>query len=376
MNAKEAQRDSILDETETAQLGTIDQAATVRAVTDQAATAPTTANQAVTAPTAANQMTADQAATNQVKATLAAPKLLSEMDLLDDFLLNQVVTYPEIGEVFVGFLLKTILGREVKHLSVTAQKVFYGADTNLHGARFDVYLESEIEEGVEGNATVYDIEPESGNKSSDRKALPWRTRFYHGKITARSLRAGADYKALKNVVVIMIMPFDPFGLDRMEYTIKNKCVEVPEMEYEDGASTIFLYTKGTQGIPSEAVRQMLHYMEDTTYENAVNEDLRKIHGMVETVKKDQKVARVRMKMVEDIIRQNEKITELEDRNTELEDRNTKLEDRNTKLEDRNTKLEDRNTKLEDRNTKLEDENAKQAEEIRKLREELDRRNGK
>ncbi len=53
--------------------------------------------------------------------------------------------------------------------------------------------------------------------------------------------------------------------------------------------------------------------------------------MVETVKKDQKVARVRMKMVEDKIRQNEKITELEARNTELKEEKAKLEDEIQKL---------------------------------------------
>lgn len=268
--------------------------------------------------------TKDLTAKDQTGVKQAAGKKLSEMNLLDDFLFGTVVTYPEIGEKFVSILLKTILGREVKHLSVTAQKVFYGADSDLHGARLDVYLEPEIEEGVEGNAAVYDIEPENGNKPSCRKALPRRTRFYHGKIAARSLKAGAEYEDLKNAMVIMIMPFDPFGLNRMSYTIKNRCVEMPEMEYEDGASTIFLYTKGTEGIPSEAVKQMLRYMEDTTYENAVNEDLREIHRMVETIKKDQKVAKMRIKMVEDIIRQAEEITKLEDRNTKLEEEIQKL----------------------------------------------------
>ncbi len=124
------------------------------------------------------------------------------------------------------------------------------------------------------------------------------------------------------------------------------------MEYEDGASTIYLYTKGTEGIPNEAVRQLLHYMEDTTYENAVNEELRDIHRMVEKVKKDQKVAKMRMKIVEDLIRQAEEIAELEDINTELEDRNTKQAEEITKLENRNIKLED---------------------EVQKLREELDQR---
>lgn len=128
------------------------------------------------------------------------------------------------------------------------------------------------------------------------------------------------------------MPYDPFGLNRMMYTIKNKCVEVPDMEYEDGASTLFFYTRGTEGIPSEAVKQLLHYMECTTYENAVNEELREIHRMVETVRKDSEVGGMRIQIVDDLIRASEE------------------------------------------NARLREQNAKQAEEITKLREELAQKN--
>ena len=69
---------------------------------------------------------------------------------------------------------------------------------------------------------------------------------------------------LKKVVVILITPYDPFGLNRMIYTIRNKCDEVPTMPYDDRARTIFLYTKGTEGIPSEELEKFLYYMEHTT----------------------------------------------------------------------------------------------------------------
>lgn len=69
----------------------------------------------------------------------AARKKLAQMSLLDDFLFGSMVAYPEIGEQFVRILLRTIFGREFKHLSVVAQKVFYGADIDLRGARLDVY---------------------------------------------------------------------------------------------------------------------------------------------------------------------------------------------------------------------------------------------
>lgn len=220
----------------------------------------------------------------------AFKRKLQEMNLLDDFLFGTVVTYPEIGERFVKSLLKTVFGREFRHLSVTAQKVFYGADSDLHGARLDVYMEPEIEDTSEGRATVYDMEPDRKGDKADIKALPRRMRFYHAKIAARSLDAGTDYDKLKNVVIIMIMPFDPFGLKRMVYTIENRCVEVPEMPYEDGASTLFLYTRGTEGKPDRTLRELLHYMENSIYENAVNEELREIHRMVETVKRDPEVS--------------------------------------------------------------------------------------
>lgn len=277
-------------------------------------------------------------------------KKLEEMNLLDDFLFGSVVTYPEIGEKFVKSLLKIIFGREFKRLSVTAQKVYYGADSNLHGARLDVYMEPE--EGSEEQACVYDIEPDQKDKAADRRMLPRRIRFYHGKIAARSLNSGADYDKLKNVMIIMIMPYDPFGLNRMVYTVKNRCVEVPEMEYEDGAGTLFLYTKGAEGIPNEAVRQLLHYMEESTRENAVNEELREIHRMVETVKKDPEVAGMRIQLVGDVL---------------------KLSEEKEKLTEEKEKLTGENEKLMGENEKLTGENEKLKEENEKLREELRRR---
>lgn len=229
-------------------------------------------------------------------------KKLLEMNLLDDFLFGSVVTYPEIGKEFVRKLLRIIFGREFKHLSVSAQKVFYGADSDLHGARLDVYMEPEIAEGSAETATVYDVEPDRNGSAADIRTLPRRVRFYHGKIAMGNLLSGRDYNALKNTVIIMIVPYDPFGLKRMIYTVKNSCVEEPDMEYEDGASTLFLYTKGTKGVPNEALKQLLHYMEETSYENAVNDDLRRIHEMVEIVKRDPETSIKYLRLLEKLNR--------------------------------------------------------------------------
>ena len=85
----------------------------------------------------------------------------------------------------------------------------------------------------------------------------------------------------------------------MIYTIKNSCVEEPDMEYEDGARTMFLYTHGekTEGV-SEGLKQLLTFMEKTQRENAVNEDLKTIQNMVEEIKKNQEVSIEYMKIHE------------------------------------------------------------------------------
>lgn len=213
-----------------------------------------------------------------------AKKKLAVMDLIEDFLFGVVVTYPGIGERFVRILLRIIFGKDFSRISVTAQKPLFGEDSDKRGARLDIYVEPEPDSG--GHVTVYDVEPDRNDKPMEIAALPRRMRFYHGKIIARELGAGADFEKLKNVVILMIMSYDPFGLGRMIYTIENGCKEVPEMPYGDGASTVFLYAGGTVGVSNEEVRQLLGYMVKSTAENAVNDDLKEIHGMVETVKDD------------------------------------------------------------------------------------------
>ena len=66
---------------------------------------------------------------------------LENLNLLDDFLFGTMVTYPGIGEAFVRELLKIIFQKEFGPLTVVPQKIYYGTDTDKHGARLDVYLE-------------------------------------------------------------------------------------------------------------------------------------------------------------------------------------------------------------------------------------------
>lgn len=116
--------------------------------------------------------------------------------------------------------------------------------------------------------------------------------------------------------MIFICNYDPFGYDRVKYTIRNMCVEEPEMPYDDGAQTTVLYTKGDD--ISEELRQFLKYMENTTQTNAVNDTLKDIQKMVDIVKQDGEVSLSYMKGFERDTIMYEKGQAAERKNTERE----------------------------------------------------------
>ncbi len=216
---------------------------------------------------------------------------LEELNLVDDFLVNSLTSHQVYGEPAARCILECILGRKIGKLKIIPQRFMQGEDTDKHGIRMDVYLDEE-------DGELFDLEPDNNSGKKDIVALPKRVRFYHAKMDAGSLKSGAEYSVLRNVFVIFITTYDPFGAARMVYTIKNGCVEMPELPYEDGARTIFLYTKGTEGNPPEELRELLYYMEHTSKENARTESLRRLHEMVTAVKRDRKVGLTYMKSFE------------------------------------------------------------------------------
>ena len=218
-------------------------------------------------------------------------KKLEEMNLIDDFLAYSLATHKVYGEESSRYILECILQRRIRHIMVVPQKAWPGETLEKHGIRLDVYLDEE-------DGELFDVEPDRNDASGDVKALPRRIRFYHAKIDAGNLTAGEEYSELRNVTVIFITTYDPFGMGRMVYTVKSGCVELPELPYEDGARTIFVYTKGTEGNPPEELRQLMRYMEHSVRDNAKTTSLMRLHQMVTDVKSDRKVGLAYMKSIE------------------------------------------------------------------------------
>ena len=245
---------------------------------------------------------------------------LEELNLLDDFLFNAMLAYPDTGEAFIRKLLETLFDRKFPHLKIRAQESFAGVNTDLRGARLDVYIEEDGSVQINGDEipTIYDVEPDHNHKTAEIKAFPKRARFYHAMIDRRSLKAGEHFGKMKKVYVIFICDYDPFGYDRVLYTIKNRCLEEPTMPYEDDAETWVLYTRGKKGNISESLRQLLSYMENTNQNNAINEDLRDIQQMVDQVKRDGEVSLRYMKWFEHDQMMYEQGCQDEQENTERE----------------------------------------------------------
>ncbi len=232
---------------------------------------------------------------------------LEELNVIDDFLFHEMVSREEEGKAFCKILLETILGQPFRTVKIHAQKKLQGKGTRAHGIIIDAYIEASNDtSGADfADVDIFDIEPNKYEEGSD----PKRGRYYHALIDSKLLRSGVKYESMKNATIIMILPYDPFGKDHMVYTIANHCLEAPTVKYEDGLKTIYLYTKGKLGNASQKLRDMLRYIEESTSENAVNEELKNIHKWITEIKQDEEVGISYMKSweMEEHIRKEERI---------------------------------------------------------------------
>ena len=95
-----------------------------------------------------------------------------------------------------------------------------------------------------------------------------RSRLYQGIIDSKLLPPGVvDFNLLNEVLIVLIMPFDLFGYGLYRYTFQMKCEEVPELKLDDGATRIFLNTRGKHPeLVSPELIELLKYMEHSTDE--------------------------------------------------------------------------------------------------------------
>ena len=123
--------------------------------------------------------------------------------------------------------------------------------------RLDVYA-------IDEDDVIYEVEARKENTHN----LPKRSRLYQGIIDSKLLPPGVvDFNLLNEVLIVLIMPFDLFGYGLYRYTFQMKCEEVPELKLDDGATRIFLNTRGKHPeLVSTELIELLTYMERSTDE--------------------------------------------------------------------------------------------------------------
>ena len=197
-------------------------------------------------------------------------KELKDLDLLDRFLFAEAIEDPETMEL----ILEVILGREIilNHLpqAEKEQRRFLWSKQ----VKLDVWAK-------DVDDVVYDTEVQKRNT----KDLPKRSRLYNSLIDSNLLPPGtASYKPLNDVYVIIITPFDLFGKGLYQYTFNMGCQEAPGIRLEDGATRIFLNTRGKnpEGVNDELI-DLLKYFQHSTGDTARNSSSRRIARLHEKI---------------------------------------------------------------------------------------------
>ena len=177
-------------------------------------------------------------------------------------------------------LLEMVLEFPIARIEVSTEKSIIH-HPRYHGVRLDVYARGD-------DNTRYNVEMQVRNKDN----LPKRSRYYHSQIDMDIIAKGTDYKELPDTYVIFICDFDPFGFGKYKYTFDMICTETGEM-LDDGARTIFLSTKGTNGseVP-EGLRKFLGYVAADTAASTEDFDddyVRSLQKSVSRIKSDREM---------------------------------------------------------------------------------------
>lgn len=148
-------------------------------------------------------------------------------------------------------LLEKILHIKITKISYPEREKTIETRLDSKGIRLDVYVEEK------GANRSFDVEMQI----SDSDNLAKRMRYYQGLIDMDKLKRGEHYGALGESFIIFICPFDKFKEGRHIYTFKEICAEDTEIELGDGATKIFLSTKGTLEDVDKDVKAFLDYVD-------------------------------------------------------------------------------------------------------------------
>lgn len=204
---------------------------------------------------------------------------LKELNLSNRFLFDEVTE----DEQTHRDILEIIFGKEIPLLTKNQTEKELRISPLVRSIRMDVFAMDEAR-------SIYNTEMQN----EKRLDLAKRSRYYQSLIDTGLLESGIpDYNLLNQSFIIIIMTFDLFGYNKYMYTFEPCCREVPECLLADGATRIFLNTKGKNDDEvSRELAEFLHYIEDTSDEAAEksgSERIKRIHDRVCKVKVNEEI---------------------------------------------------------------------------------------
>lgn len=216
-------------------------------------------------------------------------KPLQDLNLINSFLFDSSMENPEDAKFIAKTIVKRATGRELSNFTVETQKEFKSIEPGKRGIKLDVLVS--VPDANGRTRELYDIEPNDYYQPD----LAKRTRFYNSLTDVKLLKSQDVFHELPELISIWILTYDPFGGNRMLYTVKNVVTEHPGLKYNDGVTNLFLYTEGTVG-GSKELQNLLHHISHTTAENALDSDLEQIQTIVDSVKSNREVGERYMSM--------------------------------------------------------------------------------
>ena len=204
---------------------------------------------------------------------------LAELNLVDKFLFDETMEDTEAYQAVVSILLEN----EIELINKPETEKELRISPQLRQVRLDVV-------SMDRGGKLYYTEMQQKNTGNLRK----RSRYYQAQLDVSLLEPGStDFNRLNDSCFILIEPFDLFGKGLYRYTFEGGCRECPDLKLEDGATRIFINTRGTNR--QEFSQEFLDFMEyitattDEIADGTKSPRIKLIHEKVRKIKISEKM---------------------------------------------------------------------------------------
>ena len=204
---------------------------------------------------------------------------LEDLNLINRFLFDEVMEDRESYQATVSILL----GEDIELLAKPETEKELRVSPELREIRLDVV-------SMDRSGKLYYTEMQQ----KDTKNLRRRSRYYQAQLDVSLLEPGSkDFNLLNDSCLILVAPFDIFERGLYRYTFATFCKECPDLKLEDGATRVFINTKGkNKWAFTQEFLDFMEYLTNTTDEVAEKTEsyrIKRIHEQVKRIRLSEKM---------------------------------------------------------------------------------------